>query len=76
MNIVNQNVTHVARFVQLGFPTGYTIMFDTLAATPEDWTAFYEFVSPPKTIVIGFDQADNWKCLKDMHGREYYLPDA
>uniref|UniRef100_A0A915I8V5 Uncharacterized protein n=1 Tax=Romanomermis culicivorax TaxID=13658 RepID=A0A915I8V5_ROMCU len=48
MNIVNQNATHVARFVQLGFPTGYTIMFDALAATPEDWMAFYEFVSAPK----------------------------
>uniref|UniRef100_A0A915LCC0 Uncharacterized protein n=1 Tax=Romanomermis culicivorax TaxID=13658 RepID=A0A915LCC0_ROMCU len=30
----------------------------------------------PKAIVIGFDQADDWKCLKDMHGREYYSPDA
>uniref|UniRef100_A0A915J855 Uncharacterized protein n=1 Tax=Romanomermis culicivorax TaxID=13658 RepID=A0A915J855_ROMCU len=51
-------------------------MFDALVATPEDWTAFYEFVSAPKTIVIGFDQADDWKCLKDMHGRDYYSPDA
>uniref|UniRef100_A0A915KXS9 Uncharacterized protein n=1 Tax=Romanomermis culicivorax TaxID=13658 RepID=A0A915KXS9_ROMCU len=76
MNIVNQNAMHVARFVQLGFPTGYTIMFDTLAATPEDWTSFYEFVLAPKTIIIGFDQAEDWKCLKDMHGRDYYLPDA
>uniref|UniRef100_A0A915JNI2 Uncharacterized protein n=1 Tax=Romanomermis culicivorax TaxID=13658 RepID=A0A915JNI2_ROMCU len=76
MNIVNQNVTHVARFVQLGFPTGYTLMFDALAATPKDWTAFYKFVSAPKTILIGFDQADNWKCLKDMHRNEYYLSDA
>uniref|UniRef100_A0A915HG36 Uncharacterized protein n=1 Tax=Romanomermis culicivorax TaxID=13658 RepID=A0A915HG36_ROMCU len=30
----------------------------------------------PKTIVIRFDRADGWKCLKDMHGREYYSPDA
>uniref|UniRef100_A0A915IDC6 Uncharacterized protein n=1 Tax=Romanomermis culicivorax TaxID=13658 RepID=A0A915IDC6_ROMCU len=37
MNIVNQNAIHVAQFIQLGFPTGYTIMFDALAATPEDW---------------------------------------
>uniref|UniRef100_A0A915HJC9 Uncharacterized protein n=1 Tax=Romanomermis culicivorax TaxID=13658 RepID=A0A915HJC9_ROMCU len=46
------------------------------AATPNDWTAFYEFVSAPKTIVMGFDQADDWKCLEDMHGREFYSPDA
>uniref|UniRef100_A0A915JXL7 3'-5' exonuclease domain-containing protein n=1 Tax=Romanomermis culicivorax TaxID=13658 RepID=A0A915JXL7_ROMCU len=76
MNILNQKATHVARFVQLGFPTGHTIMFDALAATPDDWTAFYEFVSAPQTIAIGFNQADDWKCLKDMHGREYYSPDA
>uniref|UniRef100_A0A915J4E1 Uncharacterized protein n=1 Tax=Romanomermis culicivorax TaxID=13658 RepID=A0A915J4E1_ROMCU len=67
---------HVTRFVRLGCPTGYTIMFDTLAATPQDWTAFYEFVSAPKTIVISFDQADDWKYLKDMHGRDYYSADA
>uniref|UniRef100_A0A915KNC9 3'-5' exonuclease domain-containing protein n=1 Tax=Romanomermis culicivorax TaxID=13658 RepID=A0A915KNC9_ROMCU len=76
MNIVNQNATHIAWFIQLGFPTGYTLMLDALAATPEDWMALYEFLSAPKTIVIGFDQADNWKCLKDMHGREYYSSDA
>uniref|UniRef100_A0A915L3M6 Uncharacterized protein n=1 Tax=Romanomermis culicivorax TaxID=13658 RepID=A0A915L3M6_ROMCU len=59
MNIQNQNAAHLPRFVQLGLPTGYTIMFDILAATPDDWTTFNEFVSPPKTIVIGFDQADD-----------------
>uniref|UniRef100_A0A915J444 Uncharacterized protein n=1 Tax=Romanomermis culicivorax TaxID=13658 RepID=A0A915J444_ROMCU len=42
-------------------------MFDALAATSEDWTTSYEFLSALKTIVIGFDQADDWKCLKDMH---------
>uniref|UniRef100_A0A915I4I6 Uncharacterized protein n=1 Tax=Romanomermis culicivorax TaxID=13658 RepID=A0A915I4I6_ROMCU len=63
MNILNQNATHVTWFIQLGFPTGYTLMFDTLAATPEDWMRFYEF-------------ADDWKCLKDMHRRKYYSPDA
>uniref|UniRef100_A0A915LBC8 NurA domain-containing protein n=1 Tax=Romanomermis culicivorax TaxID=13658 RepID=A0A915LBC8_ROMCU len=76
MNIVNQNVTQVARFLQLGFSTGYTLMFDALAATPKDWTAFYKFLWAPKTILIRFDQADNWKCLKGMHRHEYYLSDA
>uniref|UniRef100_A0A915KLJ9 Uncharacterized protein n=1 Tax=Romanomermis culicivorax TaxID=13658 RepID=A0A915KLJ9_ROMCU len=51
-------------------------MFDALAATSGDWTAFYEFVSAPKTIIIGFDQADNWKCLKDMHGCNFYSSKA
>uniref|UniRef100_A0A915KS79 Uncharacterized protein n=1 Tax=Romanomermis culicivorax TaxID=13658 RepID=A0A915KS79_ROMCU len=51
-------------------------MLDALAATPKDRTAFYEFVLAPKTIVIGFDQADDWKCLKDMHGCDYYSSDA
>uniref|UniRef100_A0A915KUG1 Uncharacterized protein n=1 Tax=Romanomermis culicivorax TaxID=13658 RepID=A0A915KUG1_ROMCU len=76
MNIQNQNTAHVARFLQLGFPTGHTIMFDPLAAIPNDWTMFYKFVSAPKTIIIGFDQADNWRCLKDMHEHEFYSPDA
>uniref|UniRef100_A0A915IYC7 Uncharacterized protein n=1 Tax=Romanomermis culicivorax TaxID=13658 RepID=A0A915IYC7_ROMCU len=44
MNILNQKGTHVAQFLQLGFPTGHTIMFDALAATPDNWTAFYKFV--------------------------------
>uniref|UniRef100_A0A915K7G4 Uncharacterized protein n=1 Tax=Romanomermis culicivorax TaxID=13658 RepID=A0A915K7G4_ROMCU len=30
----------------------------------------------PKTIVVSFNQADNWKCLKDMHGRDFYSPHA
>uniref|UniRef100_A0A915KSS5 Uncharacterized protein n=1 Tax=Romanomermis culicivorax TaxID=13658 RepID=A0A915KSS5_ROMCU len=51
-------------------------MFDALAATPDNWTAFYEFVSASKTILISFDQADNWKCLKDMHRGQFYSPDA
>uniref|UniRef100_A0A915JP28 Uncharacterized protein n=1 Tax=Romanomermis culicivorax TaxID=13658 RepID=A0A915JP28_ROMCU len=58
-NIRNQNATHITRFVQLGFPTGHNIMFDALTATSDDWTAFYEFVSAPKTIIIGFHQADD-----------------
>uniref|UniRef100_A0A915JJC2 Uncharacterized protein n=1 Tax=Romanomermis culicivorax TaxID=13658 RepID=A0A915JJC2_ROMCU len=33
-------------------------------------------MSAPKTIAIGFDQANDWKCLKDMHGRDFYSPDA
>uniref|UniRef100_A0A915IZ09 Uncharacterized protein n=1 Tax=Romanomermis culicivorax TaxID=13658 RepID=A0A915IZ09_ROMCU len=55
-------------FETLGFPTGHRIMFDALAATSDDWTTSYEFLSALKTIVISFDQADDWKCLKDMHG--------
>uniref|UniRef100_A0A915JUG3 Uncharacterized protein n=1 Tax=Romanomermis culicivorax TaxID=13658 RepID=A0A915JUG3_ROMCU len=51
-------------------------MLDALAATPDDWTTFYELVSAPKTIIISFDQADDWKCLKDMHGHEFNSPDA
>uniref|UniRef100_A0A915JFL1 Uncharacterized protein n=1 Tax=Romanomermis culicivorax TaxID=13658 RepID=A0A915JFL1_ROMCU len=76
MNIQNQNTAHVTRFVQLRFPTGHTIMFDALAATSDHWTLFYKFVSAPKTIVISFNQADDWKCLKDMHGCNFYSPDA
>uniref|UniRef100_A0A915KB48 Uncharacterized protein n=1 Tax=Romanomermis culicivorax TaxID=13658 RepID=A0A915KB48_ROMCU len=76
MNIQNQNGAHVARFVQLGFWTGHTIVFDALVATPDDWTAFYEYVSARKTIVISFHQADNWKCLKDMHRPDFYSPDT
>uniref|UniRef100_A0A915KNY0 Uncharacterized protein n=1 Tax=Romanomermis culicivorax TaxID=13658 RepID=A0A915KNY0_ROMCU len=76
MNVQNQNAAHVARFIQLAFPTGHTIMFEALVATPDDWTAFYEFISAPKTIVISFDQADDWKCLKDMYLCKFYSPDA
>uniref|UniRef100_A0A915I7J1 Uncharacterized protein n=1 Tax=Romanomermis culicivorax TaxID=13658 RepID=A0A915I7J1_ROMCU len=75
MNIQNQKAGNVNRFVQLGFPTGHTIMFEALAATPDNWTMFYKFILAPKTIVISFDQADDWKCLKDMHGRNFYLSD-
>uniref|UniRef100_A0A915KW05 Uncharacterized protein n=1 Tax=Romanomermis culicivorax TaxID=13658 RepID=A0A915KW05_ROMCU len=48
------------------------IMFHALVASSDD----YEFVSTPKTIVIGFNQANAWKCLKDMHGRDFYSPDV
>uniref|UniRef100_A0A915HIX5 Uncharacterized protein n=1 Tax=Romanomermis culicivorax TaxID=13658 RepID=A0A915HIX5_ROMCU len=40
LDIQNQNAAHVARFIQLGFPTGHTIMFNALVATPDNWTAF------------------------------------
>uniref|UniRef100_A0A915KL43 Uncharacterized protein n=1 Tax=Romanomermis culicivorax TaxID=13658 RepID=A0A915KL43_ROMCU len=76
LNIQNQNGTHVPRFVQLGFRMVHMIMFDALAAMPEDWTMFYEFVPTPKMLVISFDQSDDWKCLKDMHGRDFYSPDT
>uniref|UniRef100_A0A915HVJ7 Uncharacterized protein n=1 Tax=Romanomermis culicivorax TaxID=13658 RepID=A0A915HVJ7_ROMCU len=36
LDIQNQNAAHVARFVQLGSPTGHTIMFDALAAPLDD----------------------------------------
>uniref|UniRef100_A0A915KPH6 Uncharacterized protein n=1 Tax=Romanomermis culicivorax TaxID=13658 RepID=A0A915KPH6_ROMCU len=51
-------------------------MFDAHAATLDDWTTFYKFVSALKTIVLSFDQADDWKCFKDMHRQDFYSPDA
>uniref|UniRef100_A0A915IP30 Uncharacterized protein n=1 Tax=Romanomermis culicivorax TaxID=13658 RepID=A0A915IP30_ROMCU len=59
LDIQNQNAAHVARFVQLGFPTRHTIMFNALAATPDDWIAFYQFILVLKTNVISFDQAED-----------------
>uniref|UniRef100_A0A915I1M0 Uncharacterized protein n=1 Tax=Romanomermis culicivorax TaxID=13658 RepID=A0A915I1M0_ROMCU len=51
-------------------------MFDALAAMSDEWTTFYDFVLALKTIVIGLDQADDWKCLKDMHGHNFYSSHA
>uniref|UniRef100_A0A915IS91 Uncharacterized protein n=1 Tax=Romanomermis culicivorax TaxID=13658 RepID=A0A915IS91_ROMCU len=36
------------RYVQLTFPNGTMFIFETLAATPEDWTALFSLVTGPR----------------------------
>uniref|UniRef100_A0A915JP51 Uncharacterized protein n=1 Tax=Romanomermis culicivorax TaxID=13658 RepID=A0A915JP51_ROMCU len=47
------------RYVQLASPNRTMFIFETFAATPEDWTALFSLVEGQHTIVVSFHGADD-----------------
>uniref|UniRef100_A0A915KC88 Uncharacterized protein n=1 Tax=Romanomermis culicivorax TaxID=13658 RepID=A0A915KC88_ROMCU len=48
------------RYIQLAYPNGTMFVFKTFTTTPEDWTALFALVDGEHTIVVSFDDAEDW----------------
>uniref|UniRef100_A0A915L2L9 Uncharacterized protein n=1 Tax=Romanomermis culicivorax TaxID=13658 RepID=A0A915L2L9_ROMCU len=59
------------RYIQLTFPKGTMFIFETFAATPEDWTALFSLVHGKHTIVVSFDGADDWVGIYALLGIQF-----
>uniref|UniRef100_A0A915HUN0 Uncharacterized protein n=1 Tax=Romanomermis culicivorax TaxID=13658 RepID=A0A915HUN0_ROMCU len=60
------------RYVQLAFPNSMMFIFETFAATPEDWTPLFPLVDGEHTIVISFDGADDWAGIYALLGTQFW----
>uniref|UniRef100_A0A915L561 Uncharacterized protein n=1 Tax=Romanomermis culicivorax TaxID=13658 RepID=A0A915L561_ROMCU len=59
------------RYVQLPYPNGMMFVFETFTATPEDWTALFSLVDSKHTIVVSFDEADDWAGIYALLGTQF-----
>uniref|UniRef100_A0A915JH49 Uncharacterized protein n=1 Tax=Romanomermis culicivorax TaxID=13658 RepID=A0A915JH49_ROMCU len=59
------------RYVQLPFPNGMMLVFQTFTATPEDWTALFSLIDSEHTIVISLDGADDWAGIYTLLGTQF-----
>uniref|UniRef100_A0A915IJX9 Uncharacterized protein n=1 Tax=Romanomermis culicivorax TaxID=13658 RepID=A0A915IJX9_ROMCU len=56
----NSTASSYLCYIQLTFPNGTMFVFQTFAATPEDWTELFSLVDSEHTILVSFDGADDW----------------
>uniref|UniRef100_A0A915J4S8 Uncharacterized protein n=1 Tax=Romanomermis culicivorax TaxID=13658 RepID=A0A915J4S8_ROMCU len=58
-------------YVQLSFPNGVMFVFETFAASLEDWTALFSLVDGQHTIVVSFDGANDWARIYALSGTQF-----
>uniref|UniRef100_A0A915KJH4 Uncharacterized protein n=1 Tax=Romanomermis culicivorax TaxID=13658 RepID=A0A915KJH4_ROMCU len=58
-------------YIQLAFPNGTLFIFETFAATPEDWTVLFSLVHGKHTIVVSFDGANDWVGIYALLGIQF-----
>uniref|UniRef100_A0A915HIE3 Uncharacterized protein n=1 Tax=Romanomermis culicivorax TaxID=13658 RepID=A0A915HIE3_ROMCU len=54
------------RYIQLAFTNGMMFVFETFTATPEDWTTLFSLVDGDHTVVISFNEADDWGFIPEV----------
>uniref|UniRef100_A0A915K5M7 DNA-directed DNA polymerase n=1 Tax=Romanomermis culicivorax TaxID=13658 RepID=A0A915K5M7_ROMCU len=59
------------QYVQLTFPNGTMFVFETFAATPEEWTRLFSLVNGEHTIVVSFDGANDWVGIYALLGTQF-----
>uniref|UniRef100_A0A915K740 Uncharacterized protein n=1 Tax=Romanomermis culicivorax TaxID=13658 RepID=A0A915K740_ROMCU len=62
----NSTASSYPCYVQLAFP-----IFETFAATLEDWTALFSLVDSEHTIIISFNGADDWAGINTLLGTQF-----
>uniref|UniRef100_A0A915L845 Peptidase A2 domain-containing protein n=1 Tax=Romanomermis culicivorax TaxID=13658 RepID=A0A915L845_ROMCU len=66
----NSTASSYPRYVQLTFPNGVMLIFETFATTPEDWTVLFSLVDGEHTIVVSFHGADDWTGIYALLGTQ------
>uniref|UniRef100_A0A915JM75 Uncharacterized protein n=1 Tax=Romanomermis culicivorax TaxID=13658 RepID=A0A915JM75_ROMCU len=67
----NSTASSYPRYAQLAFPNGTMFVFETFAATPENWTALFSLVDGEHTIIVSFDGADDWAGIYTLLGTQF-----
>uniref|UniRef100_A0A915IBZ0 Uncharacterized protein n=1 Tax=Romanomermis culicivorax TaxID=13658 RepID=A0A915IBZ0_ROMCU len=67
----NSTASSYPPYVQLAFPNGTMFVFETFAATPEDWTMLFSLIDGEHTIVVSFDGADDWVGIYALLGTQF-----